>query len=101
MPTFRRPPDPRDPELFDALVLEWWPYCERYAATLGRARPAVDYASRANMVIWKAAATFDPALGVRFKDYLVRGLRADRGAAARTEDRRDRMLHRVEMPAAL
>jgi hypothetical protein len=61
---------------------------------MARFHPGVDYESRANLVLWKAAATFVEGRGRTFEKYLAHGLWADRSAAARTEVRRAGILAR-------
>lgn len=97
MGTFNRfvpPPPPADAKAFDALVLQWTPYCERWAETRERRYPGVDFGSAANLTLWKAAATFNPDGPASFYGYLTRGLRWWAATASRTERRRSKVLKR-------
>lgn len=70
MPRFVRPPDPADPAAFQALVLAWWGYCERWAARMEWHNPGRDFGPQANIALWRAAATFSRSGGASFLTHL-------------------------------
>lgn len=101
MADFIRPPDPPDPDAFDALVRQWWPFCERWATYHERRTPGADLGPAANLALWRAAATFDPARGVPFVAWLKLDLRNHRTApirAAGRHRRRDALREPPEPP---